>query len=145
MEMQLATLIDLGLKDALRNGLAVIRGDTIEEARRAQVLDSLVQVFSEASRGSQVLATRSLLSATDDRPAFERFALFFRYLKDKYESDLPTRLSEAANALSDLRDGDLLDRVRRERVREMLENLLEALRRESALVPLVPPQDIHYG
>jgi len=145
MTPQLAPSRDLGLELVLENGLAVIRQDPIDESRRRQILDRLIEIFSEADRGSQALKARNLLFAAEERPAFERFTLFFRYLKDSYGDDLPRRLSEAVGALTELRDGNLRDNAKRASAGELIEGLLAALQREIALSPLAPPRTFHYG
>lgn len=145
MSFQLASSKDLGLQHVLENGLALIRDEPIDEERRTQVLESLIKIFSEANRGSQVIQAQNLLFAASDRPAFERFTLFFRYLKDPFGNDLPARLLEAAIVLTKLRDGCLDDEDQRARVGELIESLLAAMEREIALLSLVSPREFHYG
>lgn len=145
MGVQLASSKDLGLKHVLENGLALIRDEPFDDGRRTQVLESLIKIFSEADRGSQVIQERNLLFAASDRPAFERFTMFFRYLKDSFGADLPARLSEAPIVLTALRDGCLDDEIQRARVGELIESILAAMEREIALMPLASPREFNYG
>ena len=146
MTMQLASSKDLGLQHVLENGLALMRHQPLDdEARRIQVLDNLIQIFSEADRGSQALRSQNLLFAVEQRPEFERFALFFHYLEDTFGADLPSRLTEAAAVLIELRNGPVDDETKRGRAAELIESLLTALRQERALSPLNPPRVYHYG
>ncbi len=145
MGPQLAPSRDLGLQHALENGLALLRHEPLDEARRMQVLDSLIDIFSEANRGSQALLAHNLLFAVEERPAFERFSLFFRYLNDSFGAELPNRLSEGVSVLTELRNGQIGDEAQRTRAEELIDNLLKALQRESALSPLDPPRVFHYG
>ena len=110
-----------------------------------QVLDSLIEIFSEANRGSEALLAHNLLFAVEERPAFERFSLFFRYLNDSFGAELPNRLSEGVSVLTELRNGQIGDEAQRTRAEELIDNLLQALQRESALSPLDPPRAFHYG
>lgn len=145
MSVQLAPSKDLGLQHVLENGLALIRQKPFVEARRNQVLDCLIEIFNEADRGSQALQAQNLLFAVKERPAFERFTLFFRYLQDTFGPHLPSRLSEAASVLTELRNGHVNDDKRRARAAELIESLLAAMQRENDLLPLVPPRVFNYG
>lgn len=143
--MQSMSSPDLGLQSALEDGLALIRRQPLDDDRRVQVLDNLIEIFNEADRGSQALNVRDLLFAADDRPAFERFTLFFRYLSNAFGADVPTRLTEAAAVLTELRGGNAQDETQRTRVEELIEALLASMEREFSLFPLTPPREFRYG
>ncbi len=145
MTTQLASSKDLGLQHVLENGLALMRHQPLDEARRIQVLDSLIQIFSEADRGAQALRSQNLLFAVEQRPEFERFALFFHYLQDTFGANLPSRLTETAAVLIELRVGPVDDETKHDRAAELIESLLTALQQERALSPLNPPRVYHYS
>ena len=88
MNFQLAPSEDIGLQHALENGLALIRRTPFDTARRVQVLNNLVEIFSEAAEGSKVLQPQNFLFAVEQRPAFERFSLFYRYLGKQFGDEV---------------------------------------------------------
>lgn len=134
---------DLGLQHVLENGLIVLRGGDMDEDRKGQVLNDLLDIVSEADRGSEALRAQSLTFALDERPAFERFTLFFRYLKDTAE-DLPAQLSRARIVLEQLQQGADVPSESRQALEDFLAAFLEALERERALAPLHMPRQFHY-
>jgi len=143
MRFEVDAAQDLGLQHMLENGLAVLRGVELGAPRRAKVLRGLLEMISEADRGSAALRAQSLTSALEDRPAFDRFTLFFRYLKDTTE-DLSGQLSTARAALEALDQGKELTPDQGATLEMLLSELLEALERERALAPLHTPREFHY-
>jgi hypothetical protein len=146
MSVQLAPSEDLGLQHVLENGLAVIEKKPIEgeASRRTQILDSLIEIFSEADLGSQALDAKNLMFAVEQGPAFDRFSLFFHYLQDVFGDELCARLKEATAALTEIRNAMLHDEDRRRRTADFIQSLLAALHRESARLPLVSPNTFQY-
>jgi hypothetical protein len=143
MALQLEPAMDIGLRHVLEVGLSFVgphpAGDIDSKA-----LESLVEIFSEAGRGSQAVQQHDLLIGVEERPAFERFALFFKYLKDAVGEDLPSRLSETASVFNGVKNREAIDPERRKRVADLIEKLLLAMRREAALSRLVAPKSIVY-
>lgn len=143
MALQLEPSMDIGLRYALEAGLSVVGTQPAAEVD-AKVLENLVDIFSEAGRGSQEVEQRELLVGVNERPAFDRFALFFRYLRDAVGDDLPKRLSETASVFSGVKNREAIDPDRRKRAADLIEKLLIAMRREASLSRLVAPKSIVY-
>lgn len=143
MALQLEPSMDIGLRYVLEAGLSAVGAQPAAEVD-TKVLDNLVEIFSEAGRGSQAVEQRELLVGVDERPAFERFALFFRYLRDAVGDDLPTRLSETASVFSEVKNREAIDPERRKRAADLIEKLLIAMRREAVLSRLIAPKSIVY-
>lgn len=136
--------MDIGLRFALEAGLSFIRPTTNEVMLDTQVFQNLAEIFSEAGRGSEAVQRDQLLMEVGERPAFERFALFFRYLKDTIGEELPVRLSEAASVFSKMGKNEEVDAERRRRAAELIERLLFSIQRETALTRPVAPQNFVY-
>jgi hypothetical protein len=143
MSTALPASSDLGLQHVLQNGIKLIRKESFDPERRDSVLESLINIFSEADRGSAALTSHNLMFAVDEPPAFERFALFFEYLKDTLD-DVPSHVTQAKNVLQSLRRGQTLDSSQAAELEGLLTQLLEALRRERARAPLIAPKEFLY-
>lgn len=143
MSFRQQSSMDIGLRHVLEAGLHFVRKDEPAEENR-DVLKSLVEILSEAGRGSQVIQRRELLVGIEDRPAFERFSVFFKYLKDSLEGDLPSRLNEAVSVFDNVRHGRRVEVAERQRAAELVEKLLLAMRRDAALTRLVSPKTVVY-
>jgi hypothetical protein len=143
MTLQIEPSMDIGLRHVLETGLSVVRPEQAVEVDD-KVLGNLIEIFSEAGRGSEALQQRDSLIGVDERPAFERFALFFRYLKGAVGDDLTNRLSETASVFTGVKNREPVDSERRQRAAELIERLLTAMRREAALARLVAPRSITY-
>lgn len=133
--------VDIGLRYALESGLNTVRNAPPAGAD-SDVLGSLVEIFSEAGRGSEVIRKREFLVGIEDRPAFNRFSLFFNYLKDSVQGDLPSRIHEAATVFQRVLDRVPVDPVEQERAAELVEKLLDSMRKEAALARPVAPRSI---
>lgn len=133
---------DLALKHILESGLQVIQGEPIEEAHRTSVLRALVQIFTDASRGSDAVHARNMLVAVEEPPAFERFALFFRYLNRSFGADLPARLAEAVGVLTAIEQHANQGAEAKLRVAELIQGMLSAISRESRLTKLNSPKEV---
>lgn len=144
MTLQLPPSKDLGLRHVLEAGLAIVRNEQIEEDRRALILGRLIDILSEAERGSQAVQA-NLLFATEQRSAFERFSLFFRYLDAPFGATLSNRLSDARDVLGELRDRGASDNQRLQNAGELIEALLAAIKRDAALTALEAPRRIQFG
>lgn len=136
--------MDIGLRFALEAGLSFVQPSADEVALDAGVLENLAEIFSEAGRGSEAVQRNQLLVEVGERPAFERFTLFFRYLKDAIGEELPARLSEAASVFEMIGKNEDVDVERRRRTAELIEKLLLSIRRETALSRPVAPQNFIY-
>jgi hypothetical protein len=143
MALQMELSMDIGLRHALEAGLSVVKAQPAPDVD-PKVLDSLVEIFSEAGRGSQAVEQRELLVGVDERPAFERFALFFRYLKGARGDDLSTRLSDTASVFSRVKNREAVEPERRRQAADLIEMLLNAMRPEASLSRLVAPKSIVY-
>ena len=133
---------DLALRHILESGLKVVRDEPVDESRRTNVLRALVQIFTEASRGSEAVNSRNMLIAVEEPPAFERFALFFRYLNRTFGADLPARLAEATGVLTAIEQKAQLNAAAKGRVAELIQNMLAAINRESRLSQLNSPKEV---
>lgn len=135
---------DLGLQHALKNGVAVLQGTQFEAERKEKILGGLLEIVRDADRGSEALKEQSFTFALDERPAFERFSLFLRYLGDSVE-DIGQRLSAAKDVLEGMGAGTEVAQEARESVIDLLSQLVKALERDRALAPLTAPREIHYN
>lgn len=134
---------DLGLQHALRNGIALLEGrDTGQD--RVRVLGGLLEIVSDANRGSDALQEHSLTFALTQRSAFERYSLFARYLQDSVQ-DLPHRLSEAKEVLQRFGRDETVEPARAASVEDLLARLLTAIERERNLAPLSTVTDVHFN
>lgn len=133
---------DLALQHVLQSGLAVVRNQPLAGERRTQVLRALVEIFSDADRGSQAVGAHNLLISVEEPPAFERFVLFFRYLHQSLGNDLPARLSEATAVFSGIENNADQAADAKARVAALIEGVLAAISRENALAPLAAPKDV---
>jgi hypothetical protein len=125
----------------LQNGVAVLRGADLGADRRQQVLDGVLEVVTDADRGREALQEQSLTFARSDRPALERFSLFLSYLGE--DGNLPQRLVEAKDVIQGLEANAAISQDKRNAVADLLESLVEALKRERALTPLPGPREIY--
>lgn len=132
---------DLALKHTLQSGLALVKGQAMDEGRQHLVLQALVTIFTDAEKGSQALSTRNFFFAADEPPVIERFSLFFKYLHGSMGEDLSPRLSEAAVVLKGLEQNGAADIQAQGRVAQLIEDLLNGLAQESALTPLVSQKE----
>lgn len=135
---------DIGLRHVLENGLALATGGEIPQGRRDQVLASLLRIFSEAERGSHALSPHNLTVALDEQRAFDRFSAFYHYLHHTFGDDVPNRVAEAKDALSEMAKDGVTDQEKGKRLAQLLKILLDSLRRERALMPLRSPRDFSY-
>jgi hypothetical protein len=140
MSFQLTPVEDLSLHHVLENGLALLRHQKLPARRRSEVLDSLARIFSEAGSGSRAVHAQNLLAAIEQRPALDRFTLFFRYLHSELGETLPQRVEEAATVLDKLRSKRTPTAASVDRTRELIERLLVAIGEERSLTPLEPPR-----
>jgi hypothetical protein len=136
---------DLALRHILQSGVAALRGEPMTQDRRSQVLQALVEMFSDADRGSHAMGTQNFLSALEEPPAFERFVLCFRYLDKSIGSELPNRLAEASRTLAAAKVSAPINPDAKTRVTELLELMLQAMAREVVLNPLRAPKEVRLG
>ena len=144
MRFEMEPSQDLGLQHMLRNGVAVLRGEPFDPERRTRVVEGLLEIITEADRGSEALREQSLTFALNERPAFERFSLFLQYVGDSVE-DIGNKLARAKEVLEGLEQGNEGSPEDRASVAELLNRLVSALERERALAPLTAPREFHYN
>jgi len=108
------------------------------------VLDGLLEIVSDADRGSSALLGHSLTFALNEQSAFERYSLFVRYLSDSV-ADLPRRLAEARNVLQRIRQHEAVAEIETASVEDLLGRLLAALERDRNLAPLATVRDVHFN
>jgi len=140
MTFQLTPAEDLSLQQVLENGLAVLRNEKISEAQRNRAIQNLGRIFTEARSVSQALHAQNLLFAVDQKPALERFTLFFNYLYPHFGDDLTNRLQEASSVLGALTEQEIPSNAARARTEELIEKLLSAFSEERSLSRLEPPR-----
>lgn len=145
MNYQSNTIRDLGLQQLLENGVRLFQQDQmLAPDRRAAVVDGLVQVFSEADRGAIPLRSQSLFSASSSAD-FERFSIFFRYIKeDDFEGGPLNEISEAKQALESLKAGESLDEKMASRLIRLISLVLTGLSRDRRAAPLRPPVEMKF-
>jgi len=143
--MSLEPSRDIGFQNVLQNGLAIMRGQIDNEAVRDHAFGALIEIFSEADRGSHRLGMQNLAVNARDRLALERFTVFFRYLTDVYGADLAERLSETTALLRRMRNADAVDDESKNRAATLMASFLDALQRDRALKPLQAPKMVQYG
>ena len=131
----------------LENGLRLLHDEPLgSEGRRAQVVDGLAQVFSEADRGASPLRDQAALWAAAEAPGFERFSEFFRYLKaSPYQGDPLAALAEAKAALDSMKAGEVVSHDVIGRLANLIELLLSGLRRDRLITPLVAPTEMKFS
>lgn len=134
---------DLGLQHLLQNGLIVLRDGDLGQERTTEVIEGLLEIVSEADRGSEALRSQNLTFALENSRAFERFSLFFRYLQGDQE-ELSGRLANARRGLEILESGGSISLPERNSLESLLDDLLQALKKERALAPLHSPREIHF-
>lgn len=135
---------DIGLRHVLENGLTLVQGGEFDEARREQVLQSLLRIFSEADRGSEALGVHNLTPALNEKRALERFSAFYHHLRHQFGDEVPGRLGDARAALADIIQEGATNVERTNCLEQVLTALLESIRKEMALTPLKPPREIVY-
>lgn len=146
MSPQLSPFRDTGLQHLLENGLRVLQQPAdLPESRRAQVVDGLVQVFSEADRGGAPLRSQAALWSASDAPDFERFSVFFRYIKNGQLQDPLVELAEAKSAFESMKAGNKIDTATSGRLERLISLLLSGLRRDRVATPLVSPVEIRFS
>lgn len=139
MSMHLAPSQDLGLQHVLENGLAIAKDQPISRSKE-QVLGRLIEIFSEADSGWNALRSSRHGLTSAQRPALDRFSVFYRYLSEDCGADVPNKLIEAKSALQALSSGSLSDAAERQALISLLQALLRGLARERALKKLVSPK-----
>lgn len=135
---------DIGLRHVLENGLALIEGDDLGADRREQVLKSLQHIFSEADRGSAALGVSQLTAGLNERRAIERFSAFYHHLSHEFGEEVPMRLSQAKIALDEMLQQGNATEQHAGNLKDVLQHLVESIRRERALMPLKQPREIVY-
>lgn len=140
MNLELTPAEDLSLQHVFENGLAVLRSKELSADRRARTLEALNRIFSEAESASQALHAQNLLFGVEQRPALERFTLFFRHLDRHFGECLSDRLQEASDVFAKLKNHGMPDSASRKRAEELIERLLSAFDEERSLSPLEPPR-----
>lgn len=133
--------VDIGLRYVLESGLHSVRNIS-SAGVDMDVLKNLVEIFSEAARGSRAIERREFLIGIEDRPAFNRFSTFFNHLKNSVQEDLPARINEASTVFQQVCERQPVDPVQQERAAELVEKLLESMKNEAALARPVAPRSI---
>ncbi|TWB12961.1 hypothetical protein FBZ89_12262 [Nitrospirillum amazonense] len=90
----------------------------------------------------EIVRAQSLFVQADDKPAFEAFAMIFRYLNSVYGEDLSDHIAAANEVIDLLKKGDVPAEQTKGAVAEFLCKLLEALKLESAFRPLRAPMTL---
>jgi hypothetical protein len=145
MSAQLSPFRDVGLQHLLENGRNLMRQRPISADRRKQIVDGLVDVFSEADRGAAPLRSQAALWSSTETPSFERFSIFFRYLKDPLKDTVLSDLSEAKRALEAMKAGQEPNSETSNWLAHMFDLLLAGLRRDQLSEPLQPPVEIKFS
>lgn len=136
MPFMLSPTEDLGLRHVLESGLEIIRNKDACETRRAEIIDDLIEIFSQAQHASQVLQGQNLLAGIGQRTAFDKFSLFYTYLPE-LRDDLPRRLPKAIKDFQSLKDG--YPESKTNETADLIEAFLAAMEQDMALSrPVVP-------
>jgi hypothetical protein len=143
MRFGLEPSYDVGLRHALKNGVAILSGEDFDAGRREQVLGGLLELVSQADRGTEALQGNNFTFAMDEGVAFERLSLFLRYLSDTVEN-LGERISQAKGVLQGVGAGANVEQAQKELVVDLLNRLLDALERERNYSSITAPREFHF-
>ena len=122
-----------------------MRGELNAEPDRARLVQALIEIFSEADRGSDRLGLQRIAVEGSEQLDLERFSVFFRYLENEYGAQLPARLNETTNVLRTIENGAEIEPEKKQRAETLLAAFLDAIRRDRALQPLLAPYVVTYG
>ena len=123
----------VGLKHVIEDGLAIIEGRPLGEARRNFVVHDLSELIDRAIRGSQIASQPTLFLGEDDRQAFGSFALIDRYLGAGRTPSWLHQAPDALRVLERIRKTEVPDQREKQAAVELLGALLSQLSAESAL------------
>ena len=137
---ELPPAADLSLQHVIENSLSIIEREPYGEDRRRQVLTSLTEILDQASKGSQVVQSNSLVFGAEEQPAFERFAMLFHYLQP-VTADVPALLMRTKSNLERLRDHQNQSDESRAETLGVLHLILQAVVKDRCLQPLVSPRE----
>jgi hypothetical protein len=143
MRFGLEPSYDVGLRHALKNGVAILTGADFEANQREQVLCGLLELVSEADRGTEALQGNNFTFAMDEGAAFERLSLFLRYLSDSV-ANLGDRISQAKGVLQGVGVGVEVEQAQKDLVVDLLNRLIDALERERSYSSMTAPRDFHF-
>jgi hypothetical protein len=121
--------MDPALRLTLVNGLAALKGQPVEGLDPEKVLQRLEQLLDDAKTAGSAMVQQNARFVFNNRHAFERYNLFFRYLRGTVQ-DLPVRLAEAYATVHALRLGEPFEKAALKRTIALAQALLTALQRE---------------
>ena len=141
--MQPSPIRDLGLQHVLENALSILRSEAIADQRRAQVIESIIELLNEADKGSSILKSNSLAVSSNEGPALQSFSIFHKCLGQSQDV-IESRLNEAKALMSDVASGRSPELAERKSVEALFAGLLAFIKRERSLIPLSSSKEYRF-
>jgi hypothetical protein len=135
----------LGFRHLVEDGIAVLQDQPVGSDRRKYVLDDLSELIGRANRGSDLFRNHALFVASGDRGAVESFSLVDRFLGGAESDYWKSILSQAQEALHQLRNGDVPKAEARDAAVSLLKKILSGLIREPKPGVSNRPEEIRIG
>ena len=132
------SISELSLQHVLEDGLALTKGQ-LSELQRQQVLEGIIEVFSEATQGASIVHNRALFIKAEEKSAFNIFSLVFSYLNHIYGDDLASELEKTKQVFENLEQGQDISDQSLSASSVFIEKFLDALRLQHRLVPPQAP------
>ncbi len=135
----------VGFRHLVEDGIAVLRNEPVLPDRRKYVLDDLSELIGQANRGSDLFRNHALFVASGERGAVESFSLVDRFLGGAESDYWKSILSQAQDALHQLRNGDIPTAESRDAAVSLLKKILSGLIREPKPGASNMPEEIRIG
>jgi hypothetical protein len=135
----------LGLRHVIEDGIAILRGTAFAPARRAYVLDDLLDLFSKVIRGHELVQSPALFTGSAERGAFEAFSLLDRFLPNANDLSVQESLRLSANAFAQIKNGKTIPPEQRDNLSEFLRQILARLERQDSAGLRNEPEQIAIG
>ena len=145
MNTEISLNTGLGLRHVIEDGLAILKGNTFAPARRAYVLDDLLDLFSKVVRGHELVQTPALFTGSADRGAFEAFSLLDRFLPTADNLPVKEALRLSADAFAQIKCGQAIPAEQRDTLSEFLRQILASLERQDSAGLKNEPEQIAIG
>lgn len=132
------SISELSLQHVLEDGIALTNG-RLDAVQRQPVLDGVIEVFSDAIQGANIVHNRSLFIKAEEKAAFNTFSVVFNYLNSVYGEQLASQLEKTKAVFESLGQGRAISSESLSESSEFLESFLGALRLQQSLIPPVAP------
>ena len=122
----------IGFRHVIEDGIRILaKRDGIDVARKKFVVDDLVGLLSQATRGSEVANQNSLLISTGDKTAVETYSFLDRFLS-RDDKQLQEKLRKAQAAFKVIADNAEPSAENQTTALELLNELLASIERRGA-------------